>query len=382
MTRKIVAIFVALLLTASVCACTGNDQPEESTGDRIDIGVETTDGIGTNDTNETEDTSDIESTSESEAQPEELVFTPYDAPQTVFVMHKNGAVNIRTAPNYNDDTVYKSLSNGTELKRIAISVGGEWSCVEYNGKEYYIGSQCLTTLADVTAGFVSVEKTYTVATASVNVRIAPEVTELNGEVTQYNVVGSLSEGDTVKVIAENTSIGWIQIEFESAYEGPVFVRYNSDWFEGDENNDTVTEGYALYNDNFVSFEYPESWENLTSEQMKWNPNTGDNVNIVYTDYTPDCDIYFSLTNEIFAEVFVPSFAATGNVVSDYNVTLDKKGDNNVSITSFKNVANGTTMYQTQIVTVASSGQLCVITVTEVSADTNIAEALYASLNIK
>ena len=383
MTRKIIAIFVALLLTASLCACTRDDNPEESTGDRIDIGIETTDTNGTSDTDDTEDTND---TTESESETanggdtqDELVFTPYDAPQTVFVMHKNGAVNIRKTPDY-DASAATSLSNGTELKRVAISVGGEWSRVEYEGEEYYIASQCLTTLADVTAGFVTVDKTYTVV-ASVNVRIAPEVTELNGEVTQYNVIGSLNAGDTVKVVAENTSIGWIQIEFESDYEGPVFVRYNPDWFEGDEAENGVTEGYALYSDDNISFEYPANWQNLTGEQMKLDPVTGDSISVIYSEYTAECDIYFSLTKEQFEEVFMPTYKTAGYDVSEYNVTLDKKGDNDVTVISFKNVYNGLTMYQTQIVTVAND-QLCTITVTEVSAEATIAEDIYASLNVK
>lgn len=383
MTRKIIAIFAALLLTASLCACSGNTNNEETSGDRIDINIETNDTNDTSntDTNETEDTSDSESATETGDVNVELTFTPFDAPQTVYVLHKNGAVNIRTAPNYEADTVYKSLSNGTELKRVAISEGDEWSRIEYEGKEYYIGSQCLTTLADITAGFVAVEKTYTVVAASVNVRIAPEVTELNGEVTQYNVIGSIAEGDTVKVIAENTSIGWIQIEFESEYTGPAFVRYNADWFEGDEV--TVTEGYALYNDDSISFEYPENWENMNgNEQIKWNSVTGDNVSVSYADYTSEYDFYFSMTNESFAETFIPVYESMGYVISDYNVTLTKKGNTDVVIIVFQNVVNGTPMYQTQVFGVVGSGQFCTITVTELNADAHIAAEIYESLNIK
>ena len=38
MTRKIIAIFAALLLATSLCACTGGNETEDTTGNNINIG--------------------------------------------------------------------------------------------------------------------------------------------------------------------------------------------------------------------------------------------------------------------------------------------------------------------------------------------------------
>ncbi len=231
MTRKIIAIFAALLLSVSLVACNDEEKTEETTtGTKIE--VPTTEGETTAKKTETEETEGKTEAKTEEETENNLVFNPINGTQAVYVLHKNKAVILHNSPSYSDGSTL-SVANGTQLERVEISDNGEWSKVKYEGESYYVASQALTTLADLDAGFVKVDKTYKVV-ANVNVRIAPEVTELAGEVTQYNVIGSLAKDDTIKVIAENTETGWLKIEFASEYEGAVYVRYNEAWYEGDE----------------------------------------------------------------------------------------------------------------------------------------------------
>ena len=221
MTRKIIAIFAALLLSLSFVACSEQQETtEETTATKIEITTDATTAETTEEETETEQTpaADLE----------------FDAVnnESVYVLHKNKAVVLHNAPSYTDGATL-SVANGTKLTRTGISANGEWSKVVYQDKTYYVASQAITTLADLDAGFTAVDKTYGVV-ANVNVRLAPVVTELNGEVTQYNVIGSLANGDTIKVLAVNTAENWLKIEFASEFGTVGYVRYNDAWFTGDE----------------------------------------------------------------------------------------------------------------------------------------------------
>lgn len=215
MTRRFIAIFTALLLTASLCACANNNSDEEdTTGTKINIQTndssnETTESESNEITTE-ETTESVEITTEA-AEPAVGELTYVEQKDTVYVLHSSNQVNLRAA----DDTPVGVLENGTELQRIAISEDGAWSKILFDDGEYYIGTACVTTLKDVTEGFDEVSKTLYFTGTSVNVRIAPNA--------DNEAVGMLYNGAEVKVIGENTELGWYMIDYESSYEGPVFV---------------------------------------------------------------------------------------------------------------------------------------------------------------
>ncbi len=217
MTKKILAIILAALLIMSFAACTENNGEEGNTSDnRIDING-SDDGTGSGETGDP-----IDGTDNNEA-PAELDYTSETG--KVYILHENGAVNLRNG----DGTIYKSFSNGTEFDKIAVSTDGEWVKVavveDGESKEYYVVSSCVTDLKDVNAGFTAVSKTLKLDTEGLTIRIAPN--------KNNRPVGYYSEGDEVKVIAENAELGWYKVEF-TAYGGATaygFVASDADFYE-------------------------------------------------------------------------------------------------------------------------------------------------------
>ncbi len=211
MTRKIIAIFITILLIVSLCACNGNQNDEESTsGKTINIHTEATTGI--DETEETEETDESETPTESETEtndpdeienPGEYTYTTLETPETVYVLSATGAATLRAG----DYTIITSLANGASLERTGISNGsnGFWSQVVYEDQTCYIATHLITTLADLDEGFTEVEKTLVKSDGSLKIRMAPD---MNSE-----VVGYISAGEEIKVVAENADLGWYKIEF-------------------------------------------------------------------------------------------------------------------------------------------------------------------------
>ena len=224
MNRRLLAIISALLITASLCACADNNEEDTTDTNKIDISNNET-GTGENETDE--QGSQINPPVADKA-PGELEYTAKDG--KVYILHENGAVNLRNA----DGTVFKSFDNGTEFERIAVSKDGEWTKVKYEDKEYYVVTNCVTDLADLDEGFAKVEKTLKLKTAALSIRMSPETTG--------RVVGYYNEGDDVKVIAENTTIGWYKVEF-TAYGGATAIGYvasDAKYYEADETTEETT----------------------------------------------------------------------------------------------------------------------------------------------
>ena len=113
-----------------------------------------------------------------------------------------------------------SIGAGTELIRTGISEdGGDkwWSRVVYNDKTYYIRSEFLTTIKDPDEGFVEVEKTVKLnKNTFLNIRILPDISS--------TIIGFVDYNEEIKVLAENTELGWYKIEFIS-YGGEKDVGY-------------------------------------------------------------------------------------------------------------------------------------------------------------
>lgn len=223
MNRRLLAIISALLISASLCACSGGKE-EETTGNKIEVPSreETSSNTETN-----EQGSQINPPVADKA-PGELEYTAKDG--KVYILHENGAVNLRNA----DGTVFKSFDNRTEFERIAVSKDGEWTKVKYEDKEYYVVTNCVTDLADLDEGFAKVEKTLKLKTDALSIRMSPETTG--------RVVGYYDKGDEVKVIAENTTIGWYKVEF-TAYGGATAIGYvasDAKYYEADETTEETT----------------------------------------------------------------------------------------------------------------------------------------------
>jgi len=374
MNRKLIAIFAALLISASLCACGGNggSGEETTTTNRIDVGSESgSTGENESQSNENNESNSNQGNIGSEiGDPNEYDYEERN--EKVYVNNPDSEVTLRSG----DYVALGTVKHGEELTRIGISTDGDhyWSKVTLDDETYYIATKFVTTMKDPDEGFVAVNKTVRISdmTGSLKIRNVPT---MEGSA----VIGYALSGTDIKVIAENTTTEWYKIEFVNADNQTVtgYIASDAKYYEGGEKAEAGT-----YTDSEISFKYPENWENLgDSDLTKFNSATGDNFNIIYSDYTADMDVYFTLTKDSFKELLIPEFEAQGCTITDYTVVQEVKGGTKVAVLAFTNTMGDTTMYQTQYFFKTKSGKACTFTVTEVSEDTTIAESIYTSLTI-
>lgn len=214
MNRKLIAIFTALLLAASLCACNNGGTGEETTDDnRIEIPT------GDEDTSVDEGDDTTEGTTEGQVSTDEFE----EVNDTVYILVLNQAANLRKSPSMSDSAIALSVSNGTELQRVGVN-GDGWSKVTYNDETYYVKTSCVISNTDLD-GFVAASGTVTVS-GNFNVRIAPT--------SSNDLVGNFAEGDSFEVIAVNETTGWYKINFEGTYyTGEAYVAIIPEYMEGD-----------------------------------------------------------------------------------------------------------------------------------------------------
>ncbi len=147
MKKRILALLLAGLLTASLAACTSTDHR----GDGPQSG-----GTEANQTKRPVVTT----------APPPAVVTWQDADDYVFVVDESVKLRVST------DTVTGAISveGATKLHRIKVSNNNVWSAVEYNGKEYYVATQSLTTDDLTGESFVTCTPTVMYINSPVNLR--------------------------------------------------------------------------------------------------------------------------------------------------------------------------------------------------------------------
>ena len=139
----------------------------------------------------------------------------------------------------------------------------------------------------------------------------------------------------------------------------------------------IPEGYKRYQNDDLSFAYPEDWTKRSgSAEILVNPEgAGNNITVVYEDKT---DIYDDLTVESFNRKLRPSYEAIGMTLS--NVAVKEGKTNNVEYVqiSYNARRNGMSMKQTQLIT--SIGDYTYsITITEVDSDRELVETVIETL---
>ena len=199
MTKKIIVIFTALLLTASFCACSGGKGNGETTATSGTVNIETESGAN----NESQNGTGSTNQDATAANPGEYSYT--ECNDTVYV---KSPVTLRTA----DYEAKGSVAADTELKRVGISKSddefdGYWSKVIYEEETYYVASKYVTTMKNPDEGFVEVTKTVRLgeSTQYLNVRDLPDMSGAK--------IGDVKNGQDIKVVAENTTAGWYKVEF-------------------------------------------------------------------------------------------------------------------------------------------------------------------------
>ncbi len=209
MSRKLLAIFAALLIAASLCACNGNGEEETTDGGRIEIPSGETNGNDeTHETEESNTGSEIDPPA-SEDNPGDLTYTEKN--DKIYVLAPSGALNLRTA----DYEIKTSVATGTELSRIGISTDGVWSKIVFEGETLYVNNKYTTGLAVLDAGFSPAGMTL-ISVGSLKCHIAPEEDE--AWQADVKIVKWYVAGDEIKVVGVNEETGWYKVEFTS-YDG-------------------------------------------------------------------------------------------------------------------------------------------------------------------
>ena len=233
MAKKILAIIMAALMVATFAAC--NETPEETTEDG-QINITTDETTGTETETDTETGTEAQTGSNKVGDPGEYEYST-DKNGTVYVNNPGSAVTLRSE----DYAACGSVAHGTALERVGISTDEDnyWSKVLYEEKVYYVATKFLTTIGDPDAGFVEVTKTVVIneKTGSMNVRNIPSM--------EGTIIGHVSCGVEITVLAENTETGWYKIEFTNTSNEKAigYIASNSEYFEKDksETTDAATE---------------------------------------------------------------------------------------------------------------------------------------------
>ena len=152
--------------------------------------------------------------------------------------------------------------------------------------------------------------------------------------------------------------------------------------DDDDNDEPVaSEGYTLYDNGDIIFEYPEDWTVTNGSVVQiMNPKgVGNNITITYQAQSKIMD---ELTVEDFNKYLLPAYKSAGASISNVAVS-HPKNENNVNITkiTYTITMSGQSMKQTQYAVNANKKNY-VITVTEATTDTTLVTNIFNSLYVK
>ncbi len=143
---------------------------------------------------------------------------------------------------------------------------------------------------------------------------------------------------------------------------------------------TVPAGYTVYENDALSFAYPEGWVKQDgSVVILQDPLTGNNITVVSESKNA---FYDTMTLKDFETQMQPAYEAMGMTVD--NVKLERKENAQgfkLLVMSFDNTTQGVTMKQTQYVTTIGDYSYTV-TVTEVTAAADVVQNVFNTLNAK
>ncbi len=143
---------------------------------------------------------------------------------------------------------------------------------------------------------------------------------------------------------------------------------------GDEKSG-IPEGYTLYENDDISFAYPEDWSKTDGSVMTLAGENGNNVTVVYEAKT---DVYEKLTTESFKTNVLPLYTQMGLTVT--NPSVEQTETNGLSVTKISQTMSVLTqeMDQTQYITTIDD-KTYTITVTEVVADDTLVQTVFDTL---
>ena len=230
MTRKIIAIFAALLLALTFVACSEQETTEETTATKIELDSTEETTAATTEESGSEETKEPNTSNVKD--PGEYSYT--DCNETLYVyIPGGGELTLRNA----EYEYLGTLKQGDKVTCIGVSTDadGYWSKVTVDGKTGYVASKFLSKINVLAPeGFTAVEKIVNIdpMTGSLNVR---EIPDMSG-----NIIAWVTSEAPIKVLAENTVDGWYQIETTTPAGTTVigYIASNPEYFVKEE---TTTE---------------------------------------------------------------------------------------------------------------------------------------------
>ncbi len=143
----------------------------------------------------------------------------------------------------------------------------------------------------------------------------------------------------------------------------------------------IPKGYLEYNNEKISFAYPEEWVvNDGSVVIIVNESgVGNNITVSYEQYS---DMYSTMTAETFNTTLKPMLDASGITVSNTVVEqLKNEASTEITKISYSASANGVKMKQTMFICAADNRNY-IVTVTETTSDAQLVNTVFDTLYVK
>ena len=136
------------------------------------------------------------------------------------------------------------------------------------------------------------------------------------------------------------------------------------------------DGYTIYENEAISFAYPEDWTVTDGSTVTITGPNGNNITVVYEDKT---DMYENMTTESYKSELVPVYESMGLAIENPTVKQTKHNGMKFTIFTHTMITSTKRVDQTQYITTIGD-KTHIVTVTEVVADDALVENVLQTLN--
>ncbi len=350
--KRIALILLTLLLTVSTVACNKNatDDTTADTTAPIAVGSDTTD---------TESETESESESETETSDgtgEEMEFD--DVVSTVYV---GLSTFVRTAPVVDESNILKVALKGNTFT--ATGANKDWYRITVDDKPCYISTLGAID-KNVIDEFEETDDKVAVTADLLNLRALPS--------SQAQVVGVVEKDTVLDRVAATED--WSLVRFDAEYE-------LEECYVSNKYLEVRVKPEGTYENGLVSFSYPPTWEDMSSEDggLIIDSTTQANIQVSASE---SIGLYDTMTKEIYEQVFVPVYTEMGMTITDVAVArVTNSNDVNVTVITQKAAVENETVNSSLIV-VTTNGQDVLITVTSTQSISDVNQLIVDSVNIK
>ncbi len=143
----------------------------------------------------------------------------------------------------------------------------------------------------------------------------------------------------------------------------------------------IPEGYVTYDNDDISFVYPEAWK-VTDGSVVIIVNESGVGNNITVSYEAASDMYSTMTADSFNTTLKPMFESAGLSVSGVKVEqVENELSTKITKIAYTAVANGVQMKQTMFICAAGSRNY-IVTVTETTNDSALVNNVFKTLAVK